>query len=52
MGKVEYKGELKYTCQHGEGGKCPNCINKEYISDAKHISFDQYINDRKQKHQK
>ena len=49
MGKVEYKGELKYTCQHGEGGKCPNCINKEYISDAKHISFDQYINDRKQK---
>ena len=49
MGKVEYKGELKYTCQHGEGGKCPNCINKEYISNAKHISFDQYVNDRKQK---
>jgi hypothetical protein len=44
-----YKGELKYTCQHGEGGKCPNCVGKEFIADAKHKSFDQYLNERKEK---
>ena len=49
MGPVDTKQELKYTCQHGEGGKCPNCIGKEFISNAKHISFDQFINDKKQK---
>jgi nuclear protein localization family protein 4 len=41
--------ELKYNCQHGEGGKCPNCIGKEFIADAKHKSFDQYLNERKEK---
>lgn len=49
MKAPEYKGELKYTCQHGEGGKCPNCVGKEFIGDAKHKSFDQYINERKEK---
>jgi hypothetical protein len=44
-----YKGELKYTCQHGEGGKCPNCVGKEFIADVKHKSFDQYLNEKKEK---
>jgi len=44
-----YKGELKYNCQHGEGGKCANCVGKEYIQDVKHKSFDQYLNERKEK---
>lgn len=47
--KPPEKGELKYTCQHGPGGMCPNCVNKNYIEDAKHKSFDQYINEKKQK---
>ncbi len=49
METPSYKGELKYVCQHGEGGKCPNCITKEFIADAKHKSFDQYLNERKEK---
>ena len=49
IGPIDTKQELKYKCQHGEGGKCPNCIGKEFISNAKHISFDQFINDKKQK---
>ncbi len=38
------KQELKYKCQHGEDGKCSNCIEIEFISNAKYISFDQFIN--------
>ena len=49
IGPIDTKNESKFTCQHGEGGKCPNCVGKEFISDAKHISFDQYINEQKQK---
>ncbi len=44
-----YKGELKYNCQHGPEGKCPNCVGKEFIQDVKHKSFDQYLNERKEK---
>lgn len=49
MPTPNYKSGLKYVCQHGEGGKCPNCVGKEFIADAKHKSFDQYINERKEK---
>ena len=49
MKTPDYKGELKYKCQHGEGGKCPNCVGKGFIENAKHKSFDQYINERKEK---
>ena len=41
--------EIKYNCQHGEGGKCPNCVGKEFIADAKHKSFDQFLNEKKEK---
>ena len=49
MQTPSYKGELKYNCQHGEGGKCPNCVGKEFIQDVKHKSFDQYLSERKEK---
>lgn len=49
MQTPSYKGELKYNCQHGEGGKCPNCVGQEFIQNTKHVSFDQYLNDSKEK---
>jgi hypothetical protein len=49
MQTPSYKGELKYNCNHGENGKCPNCVGKEFIADVKHKSFDQYLNERKEK---
>ncbi|MCQ2819315.1 MAG: hypothetical protein MJ252_18785 [archaeon] len=49
MAPADKNQPMKYKCQHGEGGKCPNCAGKEFISDAKHLSFDQYINDKRQK---
>ena len=48
MPKVDPKEEIKGKCNHGPGGECPNCVDKNLISNAKHISFDQYINDKKQ----
>ena len=48
MSTVDPKEEIKGVCNHGPGGKCPNCVDKNLISNAKHISFDQYINDKKQ----
>ena len=48
MPKVDPKEEIKQKCNHGPGGACPNCVDKNLISNAKHISFDQYINDKKQ----
>ena len=48
MPKVDPKEEVKGKCNHGPGGECPNCVDKNLISNAKHISFDQYINDKKQ----
>jgi len=48
MPKIDPKEEIKGVCNHGPGGKCPNCVDKNLISNAKHISFDQYINDKKQ----
>lgn len=44
-----YKGGIKYNCTHGEGGKCNNCVGKEFIGDAKHKSFDQYLNEKREK---
>lgn len=49
MQTPSYKGELKYNCLHGPNSKCPNCVNKEFIEDAKHRSFDYYLNSRKEK---
>ncbi|MCQ2820532.1 MAG: hypothetical protein MJ252_24980 [archaeon] len=49
MQPVNQNEPLKYKCQHGEGGKCPNCAGNEFISDAKHKSFDQFINEKKEK---
>jgi nuclear protein localization family protein 4 len=46
--KFDPKEEIKGKCNHGPGGECPNCVDKNLISNAKHISFDQYINDKKQ----
>ena len=48
MPKIDPKEEIKGKCNHGPGGECPNCVDKNLISNAKHISFDQYINDKKQ----
>ena len=48
MPKVDPNEEIKGKCNHGPGGQCPNCVDKNLISNAKHISFDQYINDKKQ----
>ena len=48
MPKLDPKEEIKGKCNHGPGGECPNCVDKNLISNAKHISFDQYINDKKQ----
>ena len=48
MPKLDPKEEIKGKCNHGPGGACPNCVDKNLISNAKHISFDQYINDKKQ----
>ena len=48
MPKVDPQEEVKGKCNHGPGGECPNCVDKNLISNAKHISFDQYINDKKQ----
>jgi len=49
MKAPEYKGNIKYNCNHGPQGKCPNCMNKDLIEDAKHISFDEFLNIGKQK---
>lgn len=40
---------MKWMCQHGPGAKCLHCLDKQFISDTAHISFDQYIQDRKLK---
>ena len=48
MPASDEKSAPKPKCNHGPGGECPNCVDKNLISDAKHISFDQYINDKRQ----
>lgn len=48
MPTTDEKTAPKPKCNHGPGGECPNCVDKNLISNAKHISFDQYINDKKQ----
>lgn len=40
---------MKWMCQHGPNAKCSHCLDKEFISDTAHISFDQYLADRKLK---
>lgn len=49
MQTPSYKGGIKYNCRHGENGKCVNCTGKEFIGDAKHKSFDQFLNEKKEK---
>lgn len=36
-------------CQHGPNAKCVHCLDAEFISDAAHISFDQFLEDKKLK---
>jgi nuclear protein localization family protein 4 len=48
METPNYKAGIKYNCQHDENGKCPNCVGKEFISDVKHKSFEQYLNEKKE----
>ena len=48
LSKVDPSEEIKGKCNHWPGGECLNCVDKNLISNAKHISFDQYINDKKQ----
>lgn len=40
---------MKWLCQHGPHAKCVHCLDKEFISDTAHISFDQFIQDKKLK---
>ena len=40
---------MKWMCQHGPNAKCVYCLDKEFISDIAHISFDQYLRDKKLK---
>ena len=49
MSIPNYKGGIKYNCLHGENGKCNNCSGKEFIGDAKHKSFDQFLNEKREK---
>lgn len=43
------KGPIIYNCQHDANGKCPNCVDKNFIQSAKHRSFGQFLNDNKEK---
>jgi nuclear protein localization family protein 4 len=36
-------------CDHPPHGKCPKCLNKGFIKDAKHESFDHFLNELKLK---
>ena len=49
MSTPNYNGNIKYNCNHGENAKCPNCLGKDMIENAKHMSFDEFLNARKQK---
>ena len=49
MQTPNYKGNIKYNCNHPENVKCPNCANKDIIEDVKHLNFDEYLNKRKAK---
>jgi nuclear protein localization protein 4 homolog len=36
-------------CQHGPNAKCIHCLDNEFITDAAHISFDNWLAERKLK---
>ena len=40
---------MKWLCQHGPNAKCVHCLDREYISDAAHISFDHDLEEKKLK---
>lgn len=41
--------KIKFNCRHGEGGKCPNCVDEGYISNAKHKSFENFLREKMEK---
>jgi nuclear protein localization family protein 4 len=49
MGAEASKDEGKWLCQHGPNGKCPHCMDKEFVSDVAHVSFDNYLYEKKLK---
>jgi hypothetical protein len=30
-------------CQHGAHAKCVHCLDQEFIADAAHVSFDNWL---------
>lgn len=37
------EGVARMLCQHGPNAKCVHCLDKEFISDAAHVSFDNWL---------
>jgi hypothetical protein len=35
--------QTKWLCQHGPHAKCVHCLDKEFISDVAHVSFDHFL---------
>ena len=42
-------GAAQMLCQHGPNAKCIHCLGNEFITDAAHISFDNWLAERKLK---
>lgn len=34
---------MKWLCQHGPNAKCVHCLDAQFISDAAHVSFDNFL---------
>jgi nuclear protein localization family protein 4 len=45
----EKKEAKKWLCQHGPNGKCPHCVDDSSILNIKHISFDEFLHQSKEK---
>lgn len=41
--------EQKWLCQHGPNGKCSHCLDNDYISNIKHVSFTHFLDEKKLK---
>lgn len=39
----------KQMCQHGPTAKCLHCVDKDFIRNVKHVSFDHYLAEKKLK---
>ena len=40
---------MKWLCQHGPNARCVHCLDKDFISDAAHMSFDHFLEEMKLK---